>query len=390
MIYIEEKELAFFRDGKRIYGKEFMPVDDTVLEAEKAPAIILSHGFGGSGRDMEFYCRAFVQKGYVAYCFDFCGGSVGETGRSEGSSLEMTIETECRDLLAVYESVKAFPHVDAGRISLMGGSQGGFISALVAARLGDAVENLILLYPALCIPDHARAGRLGGACYDVERVPEVIVCPNQMKLSRRFHEEVATMDPYLEIGKYKGRVLLMHGMRDEIVNYSYAVKAKETYEKGQCSFMLMRDAGHGFNAGQDESAVIAMEHFLDKKRELLTIHVIITGTEILVDREQYQERAVRFVGYCDNELFRGTILPEGLDVQKQYGDEPAILKAEYTLVGRDCEMKECSIHIVNQKKGSRYKPELTTDSEALSWLSDLDLTAALEGFPGGLTVRIFG
>lgn len=390
MLDIVERELSFFRDGRKIYAKEFIPDGNTVTPKAKMPAVILSHGFGGSARDMENYSRAFAQMGYAAYCFDFCGGSIDGTGRSEGTSLDMTIGSECADLSSVIEHMKEFPYVDTDRISLMGCSQGGFISALVAAKLGSAIENLIMFYPALCIPDHARAGRLGGASYDVCHVPEIIECPNQMKLSRKFHEEVYGMDPYLEISKYKGRVFLIHGMQDDVVNYAYAVKAKECYEKGQCSFMLVRNAGHGFNGQQDESAIIAIEHFLDKKRELLTIQVIITGSKVITEEDGYRECEVYFTGYCDNDLFKGSILPEGVDVQKQYGDEPAVLRAEYTLVGKDCEMNECTIHIVNQKKGLRYKPTITTDSKALEYLNDLELTAALEDFPGGLTVRIFG
>lgn len=252
------------------------------------------------------------------------------------------------------------------------------------------IENLIMVFPALCIPDHARLGRLGGSCYDAGHVPEIIECPNQMKLSRRFHEEVQGMDPYLEISKYKGPVLLIHGMQDDIVNYAYAVKAKESYGKGQCSLMLIRDAGHGFSEQQDESAMIAIEHFLCKKKELLTIQVVITGSKTIMEKEGYRESEVYFTGYCDNDLFKGCIVPEGVDVQKQYGDGPALLRAEYTLVGKDYEMNDCSIHIVNQKERLRYKPTITTDSKALAYLNDLELTASLEDFPGGLTVRIFG
>ncbi|MCM1127442.1 MAG: alpha/beta hydrolase [Lachnospiraceae bacterium] len=268
MSNIVEKELSFFRNGMKIYAKEFISADRAVTEGLSMPAMVLSHGFGSSAREMEYYAGAFAGMGYAAYCFDFCGGSAGGSGRSEGTPSEMTIGTECEDLIAVIEGIKEFPYVDGSRISLMGCSQGGFVSALTAARLGSAVENLILLYPALCIPDHARLGILGGARYDVRCVPEFIACPNQMNLPRRFHEEMQAMDPYLEISKYKGRVLLIHGMRDEVVNYAYAVKAKESYEKGQCSLMLIRDAGHGFNEQQNESAVIEMEHFLQQESEL--------------------------------------------------------------------------------------------------------------------------
>lgn len=32
--------------------------------------------------------------------------------------------------------------------------KGGFVSSLVAAELKDKIKNLIMLYPALCIPDN--------------------------------------------------------------------------------------------------------------------------------------------------------------------------------------------------------------------------------------------
>ena len=37
----------------------------------------------------------------------------------------------------------------------MGCSQGGFVSALVAAKNNFPIEKLVLFYPALCIPDDA-------------------------------------------------------------------------------------------------------------------------------------------------------------------------------------------------------------------------------------------
>lgn len=122
MSNIVEKELSFFRDDKKIYAKEFISSGSNAAEA-KLPVMILSHGFGSNARDLEHYCVIFAQMGYAAYCFDFCGGSVAGMGRSEGTSLDMTIETECADLIAVIEGVKTFSYVNADRISLIGWSQ---------------------------------------------------------------------------------------------------------------------------------------------------------------------------------------------------------------------------------------------------------------------------
>ncbi len=387
---IRVREFYGKRGAYKIFIKEYLPeaAEKSENAFAKYPAVILSHGFGGNYEGMEYYAIALTRKGYAAYCFDFCGGCI--VGRSDGSSTEMTVETECMDLKAVLHEVQSLPYIDNEHISLLGCSQGGFISGLVAGECGEEIDNLIMFFPALCIPDHARMGCLGGASYDVNNVPEIIECPGGMRISKAFHDNVVSMDPFLRISAYKGRVLLLQGLDDNIVNYSYAVKAKESYAADNCMLQLIKNAGHCFDEQQNESAIIAVEHFLDKKQELLSIQVFITGCTVLADREDYYEAEVSFTGYCENRYFKGCIIPEGVDVQKRHGDGPVVLRAEYTLQGVDFENKSCKIHIINSKAGERYRPVIDTDSSALGFLNNAELTAALECWPGGLTVRIFG
>ena len=80
---------------KTIYGKIFLPQSK---KKEKFPTVIYSHGFGGSYEYGVDYAKALAKKGYAVYCFDFCGGSPGS--RSSGSTLEMSIFTEQKDLAA--------------------------------------------------------------------------------------------------------------------------------------------------------------------------------------------------------------------------------------------------------------------------------------------------
>ena len=82
------EELYASRDGKQIYGVVYIPQND----GEQMPAIIYSHGFGGSHQYGIQYAEAMAARGYVVYCFDFCGGSPGS--RSDGSTLEMSLFTE--------------------------------------------------------------------------------------------------------------------------------------------------------------------------------------------------------------------------------------------------------------------------------------------------------
>ena len=375
------------RKGLRIYVREFL---EEGMEEGKFPAVVVSHGFGADSTGSEAYCRILAKAGYAVFSFDFCGGSLPGAGKSDGVSTDMSIQSECRDLEAVLGHVRALPYVDRDHITLMGESMGGFVSALTAAGHPEEVENLILWFPALCIPDHARLGRLGGAEYDVSAGPEVIECGNGMKLGRSFHEQIKGMDPYLEIGRFPGRVLLIQGMKDSVVNYSYAVKAKEAFRPGQCSLQLIRQADHGFAGSHWESAVQSMLLFLAHKPQRLVIQVFLTGSRTLEEREDGWKAEVYFIGYCDCEAFRGSILPGAVDVQEQKKGGLVQMRAEYTLEGIDASGAPCRIHIVNQKQDGCFKPSIQTDSKVLAELNTLDGVALLEEYDGGLTVRIFG
>ncbi|KUP21782.1 alpha/beta fold hydrolase [Paenibacillus sp. DMB5] len=379
---IAEHEFSCTRDGLTIRGRAFIPAGDHL------PAIIVSHGFGGNSKDLYTYCQTLASWGYAAFCFDFCGGSAPGLGTSDGATTEMTVLTECEDLMAVMDYVKGLDAVDADKITLMGFSQGGFVSALAAAKRPDEIEALILIYPALCIPDHARQGALAGASYDVNDVPEVIDC-GHMQISKRFHDAVVEMDPFEKIVSYKGPVLLMHGTADQVVPYTYAVKAQEAYAPGQCHLQLIQEAGHSFTETQSASALVSIQQFLLGKKEILTIRVQITGSEGRKEEGSHKQIAVLFTGNSDSTCFTGTILPGAEDVQEYTDGQLISMRADYTLEGSDLTGEECRIHIINQNVNGEWKPAIETDSKALAFLNQEDLTAVLEGYTDGLTVRIY-
>ena len=155
------------------------------------------------------------------------------------------------------------------RMLLMGGSQGGFVSALTAARLKEQVEKLVLLFPALCIPDDARAGHMMFAKFDPENIPERIQC-GPMKLGRCYVADVIGMDPYKEIAPYPGRVLIIHGSADTLVRPEYSKRALETYRNSTPEGMLpeervqlhiIKGGGHGFSPKHDRQAIEILKEF---------------------------------------------------------------------------------------------------------------------------------
>lgn len=259
-------ETLFFcsRDGLRIRGMQFLP--DGFDASKSYPAVILSHGFTGNYLSMEEWGRSFAEMGYAAFSFNFCGGGrlyETEPIKSEGKTTDMTISTEIADLKAVKAYSVSQPFVDSEHVLLLGVSQGGFVSALTAAECQKEVEKLILIYPAFCIPDHARKGCLGGATYSPDNVPETIDCGKTI-LGRCFHDDVVQRDPFREILAYEGPVLIIHGLDDQTVDYTYSVRAKESYKKGQCSLRLVPGMGHGYDEEQYQSMFETIREFLKK------------------------------------------------------------------------------------------------------------------------------
>ena len=139
---VSEAEFQCERDGLTIRGTEYRRA------GERLPIAVISHGIRAWQATVRHYAAALAELGYVAYTFDFCGGCAPGKGKSDGDSTDMSVLTEVEDLLRVIACAKSRPYTDPSRVLLMGCSQGGFVSAITAARLGEEVEALILLYPA--------------------------------------------------------------------------------------------------------------------------------------------------------------------------------------------------------------------------------------------------
>lgn len=221
------------------------------------PAIIICHGFMANQHSVWHYAKLAADLGWAAFTFDFCGGCL--QGTSDGKQSEMSVLTEVQDLKAVMEYVSQRDDVDSSRISLMGCSQGGVVCALTAAEMPDGIERLILFFPAFCIPDDARRGRMMFAKFDPCNIPHVI-SRFPMKLGGIYAKDVINMNIYDEIRGYDGPVLLVHGTKDEIVDISYSRKAKEIYK--QCEYVEIDGAGHIFSKNHDCIAMEALEKFL--------------------------------------------------------------------------------------------------------------------------------
>lgn len=247
------------RDGLIIRGTEYRP------QGEHLPIAIVSHGFMAYQDTVRHYAKALAELGYVSYCFDFNGGCVVK-GKSDGKTTEMSVLTEVKDLEAVIRYAQNRTYCNPNSILLMGCSQGGFVSGLTAAKWKEKISKLVLFYPALCIPDDARAGKMMFARFDPDNIPEKISC-GPMKLGRCYAADVISMNSYEEIQGYSGDVLIVHGTKDNIVKLDYAKKAYETYRsKGKDGrnvvLRIIEGGRHGFSKKHDKIAIDELKRFV--------------------------------------------------------------------------------------------------------------------------------
>ena len=110
-----------------IYGLMYMPKG----KEGKLPVVILSHSSSLTHAAMVPYAEYLSEKGYAAYCFDFCGSS--DKSQSKGRTTdEMTVFTEVEDLEIVLDKISSLDYIDQSRVYVLGSSQGGLVTALVA------------------------------------------------------------------------------------------------------------------------------------------------------------------------------------------------------------------------------------------------------------------
>ncbi len=153
---------------------------------------------------------------------------------------------------------------------ILGGGGGDAVASLTDDNAVLAqISKLVLFYPAFCIPDDARAGKMIFAKFDPDNIPDIIHC-GPMKLGKCYVKDVIGIDPYQEIQDFSGDVLIVHGTQDKIVNIEYSKRAYELYleNKGKkdkprvVSFFPIDGGRHGFLKRHDRVAIAHLKQFL--------------------------------------------------------------------------------------------------------------------------------
>ncbi len=241
---MQQKAIEIAHHGRTVYGTICLPE----TEGEKVPAVVISHGFRGRGDDFEDMAKLLAEHGIAAVYYDFPGGS--SVSNPTMKTTQMSVFTEKEDLCAVLRYVRQLPQVDAEKIFAFGESQGGLVTALTAEESADGWRGMILLYPALCIPDDWR--RKFPRVEDIPKTYELW----DFLLGKIYFEDIRELDVLETIGSFSKDVLIMHGDADEIVPLSYSREAAEKY--GHANLVVFPGEGHGFGeeGGQRMSQLV--------------------------------------------------------------------------------------------------------------------------------------
>lgn len=221
-------------------------------KGEKCPVVIICHGFTGNQNEplLRAIADNLVNAGIGALRFDF-----NAHGQSEGDFVNMTVPNEIEDALSIIAFAHSLPQTSS--ISLLGHSQGGVVSAMTAGQLGNEIQSVVLMAPAAVLRDDALRGNTMGAMYDPWHAPEYVTMPSGHKLGRNFIQTAITLPIYETAQKYKGPALIIHGMDDRVVPYTYGERFHQVMKNSE--IILIPGENHGFGTNLPYAASMASE-----------------------------------------------------------------------------------------------------------------------------------
>lgn len=223
-------------------------------KSQKCPMVILSHGFGG---DMTFHLWEPIIKilnengiGVLRYDFNGCG-------QSEGEFQHMTVLNEIEDLLCVISYVRSLPVTE--NISLVGHSQGGVVTSMVSGDCGDKqIKCEVLLSAAAVLREDAIRGITQGAKFDPWHLDQPFYeLPRGLKLGRDYIQSAMTLPIYETAAKYKGKALIINGMADQVVPFTYA----QLYNKvlSDSELILIPGEDHTYTIAPDYAVLLVTD-----------------------------------------------------------------------------------------------------------------------------------
>jgi dipeptidyl aminopeptidase/acylaminoacyl peptidase len=241
---------------QRVLGKLLVRLEwawPSGAAAARRPAVLVHPEAGHGADEMRAVLRDLAARGYVAVAADY--------RRAERGRYRDTFFTwrGPEDVRAVYDLVAADPRVDPDRIGLVGFSQGGVYSLLLAAETGTPAA-VVAYYPVtdfaewLAAADRTRRERLV-----FRLVRRHFYRQSGAGSPAAFEAMLARASPLAQAERIRAPVLLVHGDRDRSAHVAESRRlAARLGELGrEVELLVVPDAGHVFNFRDERQAETA-------------------------------------------------------------------------------------------------------------------------------------
>ena len=234
-----EKPVSFRSDGQRIFGMMHLPEG-----AGPFPGVVFLHGFTGHRGEIHRLfvkaARALAKNRIACLRFDFRG-----SGESEGDFRDASVTGEIQDALKAFDFFRRNPLVNPKRMAFLGLSLGAAVASYASVRRPQ-VERMVLWSPL------AQVERLftGPARFSPHQIRDWVrkghVDLNGEKMGVQWLRDTARQDPLEEAARFKGKVLIVQGSKDQATPIQQArLYLKEFGSKARLH--VIAGADHTFN-----------------------------------------------------------------------------------------------------------------------------------------------
>jgi len=230
------------QEGTDLYCRLFKPVNFD--STKKYPVVVYWYGGphaqmvlnGWNGGAGDYWFQYMAERGYVVFTLDTRGSS------NRGKAFEQSIHRQAgtlqmQDLMSGVAYLNNLTFADKNNMGLFGWSYGGFLTT-----------DFMLTHPGIF-----KAAVAGGPVIDW-KFYEIMYTERYMDRPQENPEGYAATDLTKKIGNLKGKLLLIHGLQDNVVLMQHSVNlVKAAVDKGvQVDYMIY--PGHEHNVlGKDRA-----------------------------------------------------------------------------------------------------------------------------------------
>jgi dipeptidyl aminopeptidase/acylaminoacyl peptidase len=208
------------------------------LSSTISPALIVIHGGKASSQAAVEYCKSFHDKladmGFLVFSIDY--------------PENMTLIDEINYILQAIKHIKKKNFINHEKICIIGTSRGGYLALMTSIETN--LKCIIDAYGPTDLEETFNHARRDPALWSEwgGYYTSIIKYVEENKLNKTL--VLQALSPIHNVAKINGKILLMHGLRDETIPPTHSIMLAEALkEEGKTNYVikLYEEERHGFS-----------------------------------------------------------------------------------------------------------------------------------------------